>query len=238
MFDQTVYGKIKQTNVSKDQDKTKERVEAIWKSCKKPVKNAVLELADVNDSSYYRIYQTGTISVKLALALAQIVNIDPYYLTGESDEQSEFSEELGKDFLKAKGYNDLVIEYERSKPKTRKRRKHIAEGEGIPAAAETANDLDDWNSEADDAYVVQEYDLPVNSDELPDKDTHKSSSAVKAVIDAFNASYATLTFDQMNCINNLAPDEVEILLKSKLIKAKADSEAIAALKVIKLLLLS
>ena len=80
MFDETVIRQLKQSNVSADAEKTKERTETLWKALSRKDKQAVIALADISPATIYRIYNTGSISAKLAVPLAQTLNVSPLYL--------------------------------------------------------------------------------------------------------------------------------------------------------------
>jgi len=114
---------LKQVNISKDTEKTKERTREAWYAASKDAQEAIMSLTGITKSSVQRAYKTGSISAKLALAFAQTLNLNPYCLTGESDEQADCSEELIRSFLGDHGYQKLLAELPPAQPvKTRKRR--------------------------------------------------------------------------------------------------------------------
>jgi len=90
---------LKQSNISADGEKTKERVEKLWKAAAAEQKQAILEMAGVIAATIYRVYKTGSISAKLAVPLAQVLNVDPFYLMGQEDEPGEFSDEALRKLL-------------------------------------------------------------------------------------------------------------------------------------------
>ncbi|MDR1464311.1 MAG: procyclic acidic repetitive family protein [Oscillospiraceae bacterium] len=117
-------GKLKQKNISVDGEKTAQRTQAVWKAAKSKVKQDALALGGFARSTVYRVFQTGTISAKLVIPIAQLLNVDPFYLTGESDEQGAFSEELLNALLQKHGYTDLLPKESKSdKPKRKYERK-------------------------------------------------------------------------------------------------------------------
>ena len=123
MPDNTLIKQLKQTNISADSEKTAQRVEAVWKSAKNVQKREVTGLSGSAVSTIYRVYNTGHISAKLALAMAQVLDISPFYLTAESDEPGAFSEDALNLFLTAHGYEALAQEEEpkrRRAPRTRR----------------------------------------------------------------------------------------------------------------------
>lgn len=130
--------KLKKTNVSVDPEKTKERFQELWKSATKDQKAKVLADADVVRATIYRIYATGAVSAKIAVAAAQAFGVSPLYIVGDSDEPGAFSLEGAKAFLLSKGYDKLVRAQfpaeETAKPK--RTRSVIAKAAAQPAEAE------------------------------------------------------------------------------------------------------
>ena len=101
---------LKQVNISVDAEKTKERVAQVWKSTKNATKNDVVALAGCAKNTVYRVFDTGSISIKLAIAIGQVMDVNPYYLTGEMDEQGRFGEILLMQILDQHGYKKLLDE--------------------------------------------------------------------------------------------------------------------------------
>jgi hypothetical protein len=130
-------GTLKQVNISADPAKTAQRTEQLWKSQKNATKAELIEYAGCTAATMRRIYKTGAIHMKLALAFAQMLNINPYYLTGEADEPGEFSDTLLLQLLEQHGYKKLVAELapveEAPKPKRKYTRKAKAVAEEAPA---------------------------------------------------------------------------------------------------------
>jgi hypothetical protein len=124
MYDSKIITQLKQTNVSADAEKTKVRVAEAWKNASKDDKTAVATLAGVNQSSIVRAYKTGNISAKLIVPLAQTLNVNPFYLTGETDEFGESSAELLKEFLVKLGYGSLAAKKAPAKRKFERRTKN------------------------------------------------------------------------------------------------------------------
>jgi len=129
---------LKQTNISIDGDKTKARAEALWKAAKSAQKQEIRALADVVAATVYRIYNTGSISAKLAIAFAQALNVSPFYLTGEADEPGAFAEADLLRLLEQQNYKDLLAELApaEAKPKRAYTRRKKAEAEEAPVEEE------------------------------------------------------------------------------------------------------
>jgi len=85
---------LNRRNVSVDGELTKQRTKEVLKGAKRAAKNDIDALAGLQRVSINRVYTTGNISAKIAIAIAQTLNIDPFYLTGEADEQGECTEDL------------------------------------------------------------------------------------------------------------------------------------------------
>ena len=108
MISKAVLEKLKQKNVSKDAEQTKERLREAWLSSKKPLRNEILSLAGLTKFAVRNSCQSGGISAKLTLAVSCVLKINPYFLTGESDWREDFSENVVRQFLVDKGYADLA----------------------------------------------------------------------------------------------------------------------------------
>ena len=141
---------IKQNNVSANGDLTKQRVKAALKTATKQQKSDMEALAVLKRVSINRVYTTGSISAKIAVAIAQTLNIDPSYLTGEAGERGECTSEALGGFLTAKGYGDLaaIVAKPPRKPRGPAKGKDPAE----PAApAEPKPQAKSENKDSDDA---------------------------------------------------------------------------------------
>ena len=132
---------LKQNDISADAEKTKARAEQLWKAQKNATKNDLVAFAGCSPATVHRIYKTGSIHIKLALAFGQVLNVNPYYLTGEADEPGEFSEALLLQILEQHGYKQLAEEIaplapaaeEVVKPKRKYTRKAKPVEEAAPA---------------------------------------------------------------------------------------------------------
>jgi len=142
MISSELIQKLKQSNISKDGPKTSVRVQEIWKGASAAQKQAVCELSGSAKATVYRIFKTGGISAKLAIALSQVLGLDPRYLTGEADERGEYVEADAAKFLSRLGYDKLLNEQEkaarvaqRELARQKKEAPAAAPGEEAPAAA-------------------------------------------------------------------------------------------------------
>ena len=159
---------LKRTNISKDPEKTKQRVTELWQGLKIKQKQAVRTLADITAQPIYRTQETGTISARLVLAFAQSLNISPYFLTGEVDEPGECTEAVIRELLLKNGYRELVasMEIPEAKPAKHKYERRIK-----PDVVEAT--VDEAAEEAvaeEEAPATVEVQLPPSSDALTAED--------------------------------------------------------------------
>ena len=127
---------LKRSNVSIDAEKTKLRFEEIFKSAKIKQKQAVRELAGVSSQVAHNIYNTGNISAKMVIAVSQVLNINPFYLTGEADEPGEFSEEALRELLMKYKCRDLIASIELPEKKKRPYTRRAVQADSAPLPAE------------------------------------------------------------------------------------------------------
>jgi hypothetical protein len=132
MLTNDIIKKLKQTNVSVDAGLTKERVKALLGAATREQKRRIDELAGLKRTSINRVYATGNISAKIALAISQILELNPAWLTGESASQGEFTAPNVNAFLVAKGYEAVVPE----EPAPPAKRKYTRKPKPEPIAPE------------------------------------------------------------------------------------------------------
>jgi len=141
MITSAMIQQLKQSNISKDGPKTSARVQEIWKAASAAQKQAVCELSGSAKATVYRIFKTGGISAKLALALSQVLNLDPRYLTGEADDRGDYAGADVTKFLSRLGYDKLLNEQEKAarvaqrELARQKKEAPAAVAENAPAAA-------------------------------------------------------------------------------------------------------
>jgi len=111
MYSKELYNKLKQTNISKDPEKTKDRVKAVWATLDKQQKQEVFNISDLKKATLERTCRLGNISVILATALAEIARIDPYYLAAITDiKQEDVSDAVIDSFLIDHNYKNVLHE--------------------------------------------------------------------------------------------------------------------------------
>jgi transcriptional regulator with XRE-family HTH domain len=161
--------KTKRTNVSADPAKTRRRVEEILRPARLAQKKAVRELAGVTTQVFHTIYSKGNISIRMVIAISQVLDVSPFYLTGEADEPGAFSEEALRDLLLKHKYRDLVASLEL--PEKKKRLAKAEEPTQQPAADEAPP------AEAEDSPLPAEPQLPPGSGAIDEADLHLLLSA-------------------------------------------------------------
>ena len=166
MLDTDQLKQLKRVNISKSPEKTKQRVTALWKSLKIKQKQAIRELADITPQPIYRTQETGTISAKVTLAFAQSLNVNPFYLIGETDEPGVCTDELIRDLLLKFGYQNLVAQIEKPVKRPYNRRPKV-EAESEPEE-ETTDDATSTEEPVSQPEPVLQ--LPPGSDTLTVED--------------------------------------------------------------------
>jgi len=163
MLDTAQLQQLKRTNISKYPDKTKERVTKLWKGLKVKEKQAIRELAGITAQPIYRTQETGTISARLTLALAQSLNLNPLFITGEVDEPGECTDVLIRDLLLKHGYREVIASMAPIKRKY-ERRVNL-DAEEVPAE-EVAEEV----VAVEETPAAAEMQLPPGSDALTTED--------------------------------------------------------------------
>ena len=111
MYSKELYNKLKQTNISRNAEKTKERVKAVWQTLDKQQRQEVFNISDLKKATLERSSRLGNISVTLATALAEVTRIDPYYLAALTDvKQENVSDSVIESFLIDHNYKKLINE--------------------------------------------------------------------------------------------------------------------------------
>jgi hypothetical protein len=94
------FATLKRGNVGVNSAKVKVRVPEVFKKASKEDKDAILKLAGfATANNIYTIKNSGAVSPKAVLSMAQILKISPYYLTGESG-SVDFTEDMLTEFYK------------------------------------------------------------------------------------------------------------------------------------------
>jgi hypothetical protein len=99
---------LKQGSVSANKPKTMVRVRELWSSQSNAKKRQLMEDGDFRRPTVHRAYQTGSISARVVIALAQTLDVDPLYITGETDTRGHFSNQKLIQLLNNHKYSHLA----------------------------------------------------------------------------------------------------------------------------------
>lgn len=136
--DKLIQKYLKRSNVSVDTDKTKSRVNELWKRAEKEQKEKILSSSNLSVQAVYRTRKTGTISATLIVPFAQVIDICPSYITGETDESCPCTADSMAAFLKQQGYDSLLAAQQRLDRKKEKEEEPDEMPEDVsPTAEET-----------------------------------------------------------------------------------------------------
>jgi len=207
-MDKALISQLKQTNISEDLEKTKERTEKLWKSLNQKTKQEVLSILGLKVTSIYRAYNTGNISAKIITALSTICNVNPYYLTGESDDFGESSYEIISYFLRSKNkdYGKLLDTIEAGKA--------AGKAEFVAKEEDLDQDDDEWDIAFDDGPLSEQ------------------------ILELFLDEYEDLDPQELEAVQSLTMQDIVSLLGSLNIRAKAGGKNAAMEMLIRYLLLA
>ena len=223
MKEDVMLDQLKQVNISKDAEKTKERVQKTWDGADKKNRQ---KLIDFTGKSMYhnltRIKNKGAITAKMTILLSRYLNVNPFYLTGEEDKHGRYSDDVLKDFLDKLGYKKLWTEYSKYSDKEYKEDELNGEieseqGENIEQTEETREFSVGGKNKTENEI------LSINTDKSAVTETHSIS----------------IETETLNILSKLTDDETITLLRALLIRAKvpdSNSKEIADKIKLKLLL--
>ena len=141
-----------QKNVSVDNEKTKLRVKELWSASPSDARKQALAIAKASAGTVYRVIKMGTITPRISLALAHALDADPFYLTGDADENGGFGQEKTDVFLAAKGIGEPQGGKAGKKAK-RSRKAEQAPAPTIEVASDTKTAIPDSQEAIDIASV-------------------------------------------------------------------------------------
>ena len=204
MITEALIKQLKQSNVSKDTDKTRSRAKEVWNSATRDEQDVVLALTGLTRASIQRAYKTGSISAKIVLAFAQTMNVDPFYLTGEDNDWASCTGKNMRLFLSSRGYDHLLPDVDDVKPKRRGRPKRMSIEliEAVPAP----------DIEADSAVAASSFE----SEAPKEEGGVFADGATESTVESIVVAEETQAF-----INSVTEEEIMLLVKSILLRAKA-----------------
>jgi len=96
-------------NISIDSNLTKLILNEIWKTSTKQQKEKAVELGGYTDTrSFNKARTSGLISVRMVIALAITMDVDPFYIIASSEAKANCTDEKIKDFLSQFGYAGII----------------------------------------------------------------------------------------------------------------------------------
>ena len=199
--------KLRKANVSADGEKVKVRMVETWKEASAEAKRKVKQLAGAN---VYRIItrsnENGNISEGSAVALSWGLGLNPFYITGESDDKGEFSLGALGEFLKKRGYKKNFIEAYA---------KYLLSLENISVES-VGPEAGPEQEEAFEEVLEEDYDEPETAQDI-------------AAPETFEAAGKSDGLDTQTVADGLSEDEVLTLVRALLIRSKVKNSNISEL---------
>ena len=168
MIGKNIIRRLKQSNVSKYPAKTKDRVNKLWKTASRSQKKAIEQMAGTSRATIYRVYKKGNISAKLVVPMAMIFNVNPYYISGDSEEIGCCTDEIVMEYISKLGYGEMAeneIEKEKrrlTKEKIEKAREEAGMDSNFVLRTAVSRDDADFTINADD-LTLEELQLLMHS---------------------------------------------------------------------------
>lgn len=117
MLEKSQIAQLNSRNISKDMNHTKAVVSQIWNHATNDLKQKAVELGSYqNTKSFHPAKISGQISVRMAVVLAIVYGVNPFYITGEKNNDGGFTENTLQDFLNQHGFahiassNDALVQ--------------------------------------------------------------------------------------------------------------------------------
>ena len=221
---------LKKVNVSKDADKSKTRISEDFKSSSGEIKTKIVELSGLGRNTFYKSFNTGNASAKVVLAMAQTLDVSPYYYIGEADDKDSCTDELIIRFLGERKYKTLVDELEAAPAPKPKRKYNRKQKEVVVPDAD-----DEPGDEAVDAPVEESVETVAAATDI------KTEDQEAYIINEEIISYEIDFIDEQDmriAVEGLEYDEAALLLQSLFIRAKAGGDARRLAEIVKRCLLS
>jgi hypothetical protein len=211
---------LKRSNVSKDTEKTKERIKTDFTAASAEQKRAIADVSGQGLGSFYRVYEKGTVTPRVVLALASELNVSPLFYTGDTDEKEPCSDALVIQFLIEKGYKKLASELSSNlvdKPKRKYNRKPKIE---TPVTENIVEESDNTANSIDEPV-----DIPKTIEESVDISNSIEDSVEHdlQIIKENLPAEPEMDID----INAISEDDAVFLLKAMFIRSKAGASRAA-----------
>ena len=251
MLDTQVFEKLKQVDISKDHEKTSQRVKELWFTIGADVRNAILRLSGITKFTVARTYKNGNISAALACAMAKVLEIDPKYFTGEIDVKTPCKEARIIDFLKSLGYGHLFGEaapVKQNRTKRQKSKPDIAAESTVPEKAQQAELEAAPTPDQESTQLTEQKDENIEEPvQSAVDDTHTALSnpvvlesvepTLTCIIDFAKSTVDKLGDSEKSFINGMDEQGVNLLVQGLFLKAQFNSNNKALLDFVKLALM-
>ena len=214
---------LNQNNVSIDAQKTKDRVKNIWASVDSQSRDAVLKASGLTKYTVQRTYTLGSISAKLIGGMALVLKINPYYLTGESDDQyNDNAEELFLNFLQHKNIGPSKFASARAKAAAKiSKVTRSKPGKSAPVAENAAE------KSAQVSHTVSGAKLDLNDFE---RQTVNNLSVLTGEL------FSRIPNAKKDKIDKISEEELTVLLNGMIMRARFNGDSTNLLRLIKFIL--
>jgi hypothetical protein len=217
---------LKQSNVSKDTEKTKARIKADFKAATNAMKQAIVEQSGLKRGTIYKVYERGTAGAQIVLALAEVLKVSPYYYTGELDDRAPLKDADILNFLDSRGYTALSEELKAGASEevtTKQKRKYTRKPKPEPTEKPAPEEPNE-KAPPSAAEIAES-----NEQLAPEAETVLDTMDVKITLPENPGIHET--------VETLTEEETVMLLKALFIKEKAGGAPAEMLKIIKRCLL-
>ncbi|KZL93968.1 hypothetical protein [Clostridium magnum] len=100
---------LNSNNISVNPDHTKSVVKQLWNNASTHQKQKAVTIGSYkNTKSFGPVKDIGKISVRMAIVLSQVFNVNPFYIIGEETEDNGFNENIMDQFLQRFGFGDFA----------------------------------------------------------------------------------------------------------------------------------
>lgn len=109
MLDLSVIKSLNTKNISSDSVETKRRLDELWGNTTKLQKEKAVEIGGYTDTrSFNKTRSSGYISVRMVIALALALDVDPFFINADSDVKVGCTDDKVEEFMRKYGFGELV----------------------------------------------------------------------------------------------------------------------------------
>ena len=109
MLNLAVVKTLNTKNISSNTLETKMRLGDLWSTTTKLQKEKVVEIGGYTDTrSFNKTRSSGLISVRMVIALALALDVDPFYINADSDVKEGCTDKNVEEFMKKYGFGELL----------------------------------------------------------------------------------------------------------------------------------